>query len=608
MSSRTAARSFPSPFEVPAPPGAEDWRSMYPPYLLFSEENRGRDEQLFWFLDSLHRPEVEYPFDTIVHEAWVIAANAFGRRVFLLPASDGFVERVLNGRLYTTALIQSDPREMEARGPTFARRATHYFEHWDELFAAWKAKMEACIEELKALRVPELPEVEDEAIVAEATGVTTGYELLRAYDRAIENVFLAYQYHFEMHLCGYGAYLNLFEFCQAAFPNIPQQTIANMVAGSDIVMFRPGDALKSLAQKAVELRITDTIRADRPAEAIIEQLRADPAGRQWVEALEAAEDPWFHFSIGTGLYHHERSWIDDLSVPWGMLTDEIDRLERGQDVRRPRAEILERRERLTSEYRALLPTDADRETFDQNIRLARMVAPYVEDHNFYIENWHHTIFWNKMREFGDRLVAGGVLETADDLFFLNRWDVAQALYDLVLGWSNGGATSSGRWARKVEHHKRMLDVLREWNPEPALGPVPPDINEPFTIMLWGITSERVQQWLEGGEEDGKELHGVPGAPGSAEGRARVILSVDQLPSVQDGEVLVCPVTAPTWGPAFSKIKAAVVDTGGVMSHAAIVCREYGLPAVVGTVYGTKRLRTGDLVRVDGASGLVSILT
>ena len=86
----------------------------------------------------------------------------------------------------------------------------------------------------------------------------------------------------------------------------------------------------------------------------MQQLLGDPEGRTWVEALEAAKDPWFHFSKGTGLYHHERSWIDDLSMPWASLLAELDRLERGQDVQRPRAEILDRRERLASEYRALL--------------------------------------------------------------------------------------------------------------------------------------------------------------------------------------------------------------------------------------------------------------
>ena len=603
-----AVRRFPSPFEVPPPAGAEDWASMYPPYLLFSEENRELEERTFWFLDSLHRPEVEYPFDTIVHEAWVISANAFARRVFMLPTSDGFIERVLNGRLYAAVLIVSDPAEIERRVPIFTPRATHYFENWDELFTKWKAKMEACISELKRIEVPALPDVEPDAIVTEATGVTTAHELLAAYNRVVENVFLAYQYHFEMHLCGYGAYLNLFQFCQAAFPGITQQTIASMVAGSDIMMFRPGDELKRLAAKALELGIADRLRAGAPPEAIIEELRGDAAGRAWVEALEAAKDPWFYFSNGTGLYHHERSWIDDLSAPWASLVAELDRQERGEDVRRPRAEILERRERLAAEYRELLSEESDRVAFDQNVAMARQVAAYVEDHNFYIENWHHTVFWNKVREFGDRLVAGGILDEAEDLFYLNRWDVAQALYDLTLGWSHGGPTRREHWRAKVAKHRRMVAAIQEWTPEPALGPIPEDINEPFTIMLWGITPQRIEQWLAAADAPGDELHGVAGSPGTAEGPARVILSVDQLSSVEDGEILVCPVTAPTWGVVFSRIRGAVVDTGGIMSHAAIVCREYGVPAVVGTVRGTAVVRTGDLLRVDGSAGVVTVVT
>src|SRR5215471_13014762 len=264
-----AVRRFPSPFEVPPPAGAEDWASMYPPYLLFSEENREREERTFWFLDSLHRPEVEYPFDTIVHEAWVISANAFARRVFMLPASDGFMERVLNGRLYAATITVTDPEEIQRRVPIFTHRASFYFENWPELFRSWKAKMEACIQELKGIEVPRLPDMESDEVVTGATGVTAAYELLRAYDRVIENVFLAYQYHFEMHLCGYGAYLNLFQFCQTAFPGITQQTIASMVAGSDIMMFRPGDELKRLAAKGLELGVADRLRAGGPPEAII---------------------------------------------------------------------------------------------------------------------------------------------------------------------------------------------------------------------------------------------------------------------------------------------------------------------------------------------------
>ena len=84
-------------------------------------------------------------------------------------------------------------------------------------------------------------------------------------------------------------------------------------------------------------------------------------------------------------------------------------------------------------------------------------------------------------------------------------------------------------------------------------------------------------------------------------------SVDQIGDVREGEVLVCGSTSPAWAPIFSKISATVTDVGGVMSHAAIVCREYGLPAVVGTGRATATIKTGQKVRVDGTNGVVTIL-
>jgi phosphohistidine swiveling domain-containing protein len=93
----------------------------------------------------------------------------------------------------------------------------------------------------------------------------------------------------------------------------------------------------------------------------------------------------------------------------------------------------------------------------------------------------------------------------------------------------------------------------------------------------------------------------------AEGRARIVLTPDELDQVQDGEILVAPVTNTSWTPVFSRIKAAVSDIGGIMCHAAIVSREYGLPAVVGTGFGTTTIKTGMLIRVDGDTGKVTIL-
>ena len=127
-------------------------------------------------------------------------------------------------------------------------------------------------------------------------------------------------------------------------------------------------------------------------------------------------------------------------------------------------------------------------------------------------------------------------------------------------------------------------------------------------MLWGITSETLDAWSRPEGDDGENIiRGYAASRGVVEGIARVLKDVNDIGQMQEGEILVCPVTAPSWAPVFGKIKAAVSDIGGTMSHAAIVAREYGMPAVVGTGHATKRIKTGQLLRVDGDLGVVTIL-
>jgi pyruvate,water dikinase len=155
----------------------------------------------------------------------------------------------------------------------------------------------------------------------------------------------------------------------------------------------------------------------------------------------------------------------------------------------------------------------------------------------------------------------------------------------------------------------MYEAMREWAPPPALGRVPESITDPSAIMLWGITDERIQAWLSPSDgTDERTLTGFGGSPGVAEGLARVVLRPEQLRELQHGEILVAPSTSPSWTPVFGRIGAAVLDSGGIMCHAAIVAREYGLPAVIGTGSGTKRIRTGDRLRVDADAGVVEILS
>ena len=155
-----------------------------------------------------------------------------------------------------------------------------------------------------------------------------------------------------------------------------------------------------------------------------------------------------------------------------------------------------------------------------------------------------------------------------------------------------------------------MQKFQEWSPPPAIGTAPEVIQEPFTIVLWGVTNSSISDWAEVTESADPDsittLKGFAGSPGIVEGKARVCRTADDIRLLQDGEILVAPTTSPSWAPAFAKIKAAITDVGGVMSHAAIVCREYGLPAVVGTGHGTKIIKTGMMLHVDGSSGVITI--
>lgn len=598
---------FQNPFHVDTPEGAEGWERLYPYYAVFSEDRRAFEEPKFWFHDSMHYPEPMYPFDLLMPENTWLILNQNTTKVFVVPTALGLDHRVVNGYVYVSPTMITDPAEIERRAVYFHERATHYFDNWGTIYENWVNKATDCRERLGRIQFAPLPPVERAEVVTEHRELTSGFRLQRAYGELIENVNEMAYLHFEMLGLGYGAYMVFREFCQNAFPGIGDQTVAKMVAGIDILMFRPDDELRKLARLATELGLQQHLTSGRAPQSIIAAVEGAPGGEEWLAALEHAKDPWFWFSTGAGLVHTDRAWIDDLSIPFSAIKTYVEKLERGEEIDRPLAGVEQERDRIAAEYRELLATDADRRAFDELVGLARAVYPFVENHNFYAEHQHYSLFWNKVRELGAVFASHGFFDDAEDIFYLQRHEVPPALTDLIIGWATETPDRRSYWQREITERKEIMAALRAWSPPPALGVVPDEISEPFMVMLWGITDDTIARWQKADDADSRVLEGIAAAPGVAEGVARVILSASQLGEVQDGEILVCPITAPSWAPVFSRIGAAVSDIGGIMAHAAIVSREYGLPAVVGTGFGTKRITTGQRVRVDGTQGTVTIL-
>lgn len=605
MTTDASQRTFPLPSEIESLPGAEHCASMYPAFTRFRPE----DDQRFWFYNSMHFPEPMPAFDAITAEVPYTAIGANTARLFVFPTTLGIEHRIINGRVYITANPVLDEDEVGRRLGEFEQRAGHYYENWDDIYAGWKERMEALIAEVDAIEVPTLPEFDDLDAVTGARGYAQNHLVRERWHRCIDLFSLMWHHHTELLMLGYGAYVVFFEFCKQAFPEIPDQMVARMVAGIDVIMYRPDEELKKLARLAVELGVDDAFTDDATPEAMLRELAArGEAGQQWIKAMDDVRDPWFNVSTGDGFYHHHRSWNDDLTVPFSALPRYVKLAKDGDPLTRPTEQLKQERDGIIDEYRSLLQTDDDRAAFDQMLGLCRVVFPYVEDHKFYCEHWFTSRWYAKLREFGALLQRSGLVQEVDDVFQLQHYEVDQALADVMLAWAAGGQVASAEHVQAlVADRKQMLATLAQWNPPPALGPVPEALNDPAVKMLWGVTSETIEAWANAGNVSENEIRGYAAAPGVVEGTARVLRSVNEIGEMLEGEILVATVTAPSWGPVFGKIKAAVSDIGGTMSHAAIVAREYGMPAVVGTGQATERIRTGQRLRVDGDRGIVTIL-
>ncbi len=609
-----AATTFMDPHDVPVITGTQGWERMYPYQYQFSKDDPERESfesSQIWYYDGLHYPEPHYPFDLIWDEAWSLALSQYNTRHFIIPPALGIDHRIVNGYVYITPVGIADQEVVAKRVPHFLERAGYYYRNWDKLYENWKKKVTALIEELDALDFSELPEMEDISVVTQGVGRGRGFDLLKRYDDLINMGLLNWQYHFEFLNLGYAAYVTFINTTNQIFPGIPMSTLTKMVSGIDVVMYKPDSELIRLARLAIDTGLEEMFMKPLNAEGLMGELEKSAAGRDWLAEMEKARYPWFYISTGTGWYHHHISWNDNLDIPFDAIRMHITSLKEGKEVGRPTEKLVKERDRIVEEYRKLIKTDDDREAFEQSLAVARTVFPYVEDHLFYIEHWFHSIFWGKVRQIGRILQKEGFIEDVEDIWYLKRDEIKQALWDYCTAWATGvKPRGPSYWPKEVSWRKEVYKKFREWVPPPALG-VPPDVvTEPFTIVLWGVTTDVLGEWLKGGsdgEEELWEFKGSPGSSGLVEGRARVLRNVSELSDLKEGEILVATTTSPSWAPAFVKIGGAVTDVGGPMCHAAIVCREYGLPTVVGTGKATHLIKTGDLIRIDGDSGVVTIL-
>lgn len=187
---------------------------------------------------------------------------------------------------------------------------------------------------------------------------------------------------------------------------------------------------------------------------------------------------------------------------------------------------------------------------------------------------------------GDALVEAGAIAGRADAFFLTRSELVAAI-----------AGQGGDRAPRVRERRSAWQGQRRLTPPLTLGELPP--------MLAKLLGGADAMLRTPATDANVLLRGTPASVGRAIGPVRVVRSVDDFSRIRDNDVLVCPATTPAWTQLFGRVAAIVTDTGNPASHASIVAREFGIPAVVGAGDATARLRDGQVVIVDGAAGTIA---
>jgi rifampicin phosphotransferase len=381
------------------------------------------------------------------------------------------------------------------------------------------------------------------------------------------------------------------------------QTIIPAAASSEVVFTRFYDAVVRtkddppaqvfvLGFDSVPIRaeksLYDLAGWSRNHSELAESLRTLPP-QQFLERAAASTDPVWHewqtrFQAHLSTYGHTIYNLDFMNpVP---ADDPIPLLEtlrffvngKGVDPYGRQRRFATRREQATAIVLARLdPVRA--KAFRRLLGWAQRNAPIREDALADVG-----LAWPQarrmLREIGRRLQSAGVISEPDDVFWLHRSEIDEAL---------------GSLADQVEQRRKVWRGQRRATP-------------PQMLPKGGL-NEMWRRWLPAASEEqtGDLIKGIAGSMGTVTAPARVLGGPQDFGQMQPGDVLVASITTPAWTSLFAMASGVVTDIGGPLSHSSIVAREYGIPAVLGTAVATRRIHSGQMIKVDGDAGTVTLL-
>ncbi|MGI6678299.1 MAG: PEP/pyruvate-binding domain-containing protein [Dehalobacterium sp.] len=499
-------------------------------------------------------PEPILPMDGIVAKIYYMSLfNAYQELGFYVPFVDWRnVEQGIFPDFYLPPRIKRTPRRLVKYTKTLG---------WD-LEKEWKDNEAAFDKFLRLLKNPELPRFPLEVILEY---VEDG---LRDFQRAVTFRYVIY--------LQYRSFYHLLSRLMVLLHGAEGKAVLEGLLSDETHI--TGELNRALLDLALKAKISDEIKdliVQKPPLDVASSLKDFPLGEEYLQEFHRFLEQYGDRELSQGLGGiAAKTWRDRPDVVWGMIkgiliADASAQLQKeSQPVRRIEAE--EKLRKLSSKgiYKILA---ADR-YLDRLIDVARKYNIFRENSHFYLTQGM-TVFRTLFLEIGRLLVKRDLLEHQEDIMYLTYFELKEIIYALYSYRKVSRLELKEKiYTRKQRQERRR----RHWAGR-------------HVMVSW---------------EEEKLIQGIGASCGVVSGPCKIIIDPQDFSRLRPGDILVALYTNPAWTPTFSFIGGLVAEYGSTVSHAAIIAREYGIPAVMGVKGATQILKDGEEITIDGSRGLI----
>jgi len=544
------------------------------------------DKSIFWFRDDLHQPYAISPMGmtTIqVHHAW---GYHFAAEETKLPPSKGGHVKIYKGRVYIGFALIEDPDEIGARAPEFGKLVEYCIDNWDEYYQRHIKEVIFNLDTLNGVDT-------DKLIMP---------HMLEHLKRAEKINRRNWEIHFTLMYPADAVYFATEDYFKKN--DLEEKDFIVMLSGFESIATQTDEEIWTLTKTAEEMGLKQII-LDTETSDVLARLRKMDEARIWLDKFNRFLSIYGNRIVAAHLDVATPTWKEDPTPVIDTIKGFYPRMESGWEFHKSKEEVRQQGAVAIRDFENRLDSDDEVKEFRRYLKAARQVYQFQEDHGFYIDQGSTAAMRNAVIGCGKRLYRRKLIPNVEDVCYLTFDELREVMEALVYNEKIAVYHYLALIPDLIRERKTNNKMAIDSDAPLTIGNVPEKMTDPIGIKVFGIIDDILHP--QGEKEIVDRLEGFPGSPGVVEGPARVVTDYKDFQKVKAGEILVCPYTGTAWTPLFVKIGGVVTDTGGMLTHAAIAAREYGIPAVVGTWNATNSINDNDIIRIDGNVGLVEVL-